>query len=223
MLGKLLNLVTKKCVVSMKRYSYNIARWNSDEIFSPIRSKKDSIRLLMKTLKLMITNQEVPEHQIIGQLVLVISKMSRLFYFSKSKYFSINFPFFVTETDSGLIYYSNHISDIDSRVTSTVLSILSAVDQFDASCVLEFADPIATISESNQEFWPFFRELLLHEDGYVRCDYDEEHENAQLHPLNHLDIFYSSETTFKIGLRKKIEEELLIDVLSIESNCSYLE
>lgn len=207
----------------MKRYSYNIARWNLDEIFSPIRNKRDSIRLLMKTLKLMITNQEVSEQHTIGQIVLVISKMSRLFYFSNDKYFSINFPFFVTETDNGLIYYSNHISDIDSRVTSTVLSILSSVDQFDADCVLEFADPIATIGESNQEFWPFLRELLLHEDGYIRYDYDEERENGQLHPLNHLDIFYSSEITFKIGLRQKIEKESLIDVLRIETDCTYLE
>lgn len=207
----------------MKRYSYNIAQWNADEIFSPIRSKKDSIRLLMKALKLMITNQEVSEQDSIGQIVLVISKMSRLFFFSKDKYFSINFPFFVTETENGLIYYSSHISDIDSRVTSTVLSVLSSTDQFDANCVLEFADPIATIAESSQEFWPFLRELLLHEDGYVRYDYDKEHENGQLHPLNHLDIFYSSETTFKIGLRQRIKTESLIDVLSIETNCTYLE
>jgi len=211
----------------MKKYSYNIARWSSDKIFPPIRSKKDSIRLLMNTLKLMIINEELPEQHIIGKIVLVISKMRRLFYFSKDKCFSINFPFFVSETDNGLIYYSDHISDIDSRVTSVVIGLLSKAEKFEANCVLEFADHIADhiadVEESDQEYWPFLRELLLHEDGYVRYDYDEERKNDRIHPLHHLDIFYSSETTFKLGLKQQIEEDFLIDILSIETNCTYLD
>ena len=86
----------------------------------------------MKTLKIMTTNQETTKDQIIGQIVLVVSKMSRLFYFTKDKYLSVNFPFTVTETEEGLVYSSKHISDIDSRVTSQVLSIISS-DRANAS------------------------------------------------------------------------------------------
>lgn len=207
----------------MKRYSFDIGAWYSDTIFAPIRNKLDSIALLMKTLKIMTTNQEITEGQAIGQIVLVVSKMSRLFYFTKDKYFSVNFPFTVTETEAGLIYSSKHISDIDSRVTSQVLSIVSSEDSFNTDCVLEFADPISTIVDRDLDFWSFFRELLLYEDGYIRYDYDEERQDSLLHPRNHYDVFYSSGATFKIGLKQRIERETIIDLLRTESNCHFLE
>lgn len=149
--------------------------------------------------------------------------MSRLFYFTKDKYFSVNFPFAATETEEGLIYSSEHISDIDSRVTSQVLSVISSEDSFGADCIFEFADPIATIVDYDLNFWSFLRELLLSEDGYIRYDYDEEHQNGLLHPLNHYDVFYSSGATFKVGLKQKIERETIIDLLQTESNCHFLE
>ena len=60
---------------------------------------------------------------------------------------------------------------------------------FNTDCIFEFADPIATIVDYNLNFWSFLRELLLYEDGYIRYDYDEEHQDGLLHPLNHYDIF----------------------------------
>lgn len=184
----------------------------------------------MKTLKLMIVNENFSNESSGGEIILMVSKMSRLFYFSKDKHkhFSLNFPFRIREEDSGLIYYSYHISDIDSRVTSAVLGVLSEIERFDANCVLEFAELIeeftGLIEEFDQEsFWPFLRELFLHEDGYIRYDYDEKHENSQTHPLYHLDICYSPGNTFKFGLRKEIGEDYFIDILNTETNCTYLE
>ncbi len=80
----------------MKRYEFQIARWNEDDIFSPIRSKKDSIHILMKTIKIMTINQQVSEEDSIGKIVLLVSKMSRLFFFSQDKFFSIVFPLTVS-------------------------------------------------------------------------------------------------------------------------------
>jgi len=199
-----------------------IGVWHSDVILAPIRNKRDNITFLMKTLKIMITNQKITESQAIGQIVLVVSKMSRLFYFSKDKYFSVNFPFAATETEEGLIYSSKYVSDIDSGITSQVLSVVSSEDSFNTDCIFEFADPIATIVDYNLNFWSFLRELLLYEDGYIRYDYDEKHQDGLLHPLNHYDIFYSSGATFKIGLKQRIERETIIDLLRIGSNCHFL-
>jgi hypothetical protein len=39
--------------------------------------------------------------------------------------------------------------------------------------------------------------------------------NGKLHPLNHLDINYESNCTYKIGLRDKIKLNHLIDVVDI--------
>lgn len=206
----------------MKRYEFKIARWNEDEIFSSIRSKKDSIRILMKALKIMIINQEVSEEDSIGNMVLLVSKMSRLFFFSADKFFSITFPLTVSESSHGLSYSSRHISDVDSRVTSSVIGLLSASEQFDSDCILEFAEPILGLDDSDNRFWSFMRELLMHEDGYVRYDHDVRREDGHLHPLDHMDIFYSSGGTFKLGLNGRIKEDHLIYILSLETNCLYL-
>jgi hypothetical protein len=39
--------------------------------------------------------------------------------------------------------------------------------------------------------------------------------NGKLHPLNHLDINYEANCTYKIGLRDKIKLNHLIDVVDI--------
>ena len=64
------------------------------------------------------------------------------------------------------------------------------------------------------------------EDGYIRYDYDEDgYNNAKSigaedrHPLNHYDIFYSSQNTFKIGLNNKINEDSFIDFIDINKKC----
>ena len=76
--------------------------------------------------------------------------------------------------------------------------------------------------DENENFLGFLRELLLMEDGYIRYDYDEEHKNGDLHPLNHYDLFYSSHATFKIGLNAILSEDEFVDLLDIKSDCKYL-
>ena len=63
---------------------------------------------------------------------------------------------------------------------------------------------------------------MLFEEGYIRYDHDEINENGLLHPLFHYDIFYSSNTTFKIGLKTSINCDHFIDLLQVESNCHFL-
>ena len=207
----------------MRQYSFDIGIWHSDDIFAPIRNKKDCIELLMKTLKIMITNQEVSEENKYGEIKLIVAKMSRLFYFSENKYFSINFPFTVADADDGLVFSSENTLDIDSKITSQVLGIISTSNSFNSNCLYDFLDPISSIVDSNSNFWSFLKELLLFEDGYIRYEYDEENENGLIHPLNHYDVFYSSNSTFKVGLKNKIGHTSLIDLLQVESNCHFFE
>lgn len=207
----------------MKKYSYKIGSWDESKIFSPIRNKWDSITLIMKTLKIMMTNNEISEENSIGEIVLIISKMSRLFFFTDKKYFSVNFPFFVKEIDGELHYSSSCIDSIDSMVTSQVLSIVSSVKSQSTTCVIEFSEEISDLSEVNRDFWPFFRELLVFEDGYIRYDHDPIRAKGRLHPLCHYDVFYSTGTTFKVGLNNPINKETIIDLLHTESECHFFE
>jgi hypothetical protein len=207
----------------MKFFSFKIGSWDFDEIFSPVRRKHECIRLLMNTLKLMIVNDEVNEDDSPASMILVVSRMSRLFYVSEKKYFSINFPFNVEQVNGELRFYSRHIQDIDSFVTSKVLEVMSSLENFESDCIFTFAEPIEEIERSIPYFWPFIRELMMFEEGYIRYDHDAQNENGSLHPLSHYDVFYSSNATFKIGLRNHIGYETLIDLLKLETDCHFLD
>lgn len=78
---------------------------------------------------------------------------------------------------------------------------------------------------SNQEYK--YKKLLNHmffqEDGYLRFDYDEKNSNGHLHPLNHLDINYSNSSTFKLGLKARVDFHTFWDILRSDTNCFYLE
>ena len=65
--------------------------------------------------------------------------------------------------------------------------------------------------------------LLSFEPGYVRFDLDETNDTGSVHPREHLDINYSSGSTFKLGLSKALNYDELIDILNINSPCHYLQ
>ncbi len=96
--------------------------------------------------------------------------------------------------------------------------------------MLTLTEPICDYeSVCDENFWIFLRELLLMEDGYVRYDYDKatylifkEKGEEHKHPLNHYDLFYSSNATFKIGLEERLSEDEFIDFLNIKTDSKYL-
>ncbi len=186
-----------------------------------IRSKRDVIALLMRTIKIMLL-PPYPNPAPVGKIVLHVEKMSRLFYIFENKIFSINFPYTVIEGDGVLLFRSTHHSEINSAVTSNVLSVVETFNALDNREVFHFAEPISDICQSDDEFWSLFRELLLYEDGYIRFDHDEKNAKEKLHPLDHLDIFYSSSSTFKIGLHENSSHEHLLDLLDRNTECHFL-
>ncbi len=210
----------------MKKDQFYLDERQVKLLFSPIRRKTDVIKLLMESIKIMLVNNEMEEDLIKGKMLLHVSKMSRLFYFSDRKYFSINFPFFINKEDNCFLFYSKTVKDIDSRITSDVLGILSPERNLTASNsvydLLEFTSEIEGDEVYRDIFWSFLKELLLFEDGYIRYDHDEERNNGLNHPLNHLDIFYSSGSTFKIGLTSRIPEDFLLKLLDSQSDCFFL-
>ncbi|MDW5441140.1 hypothetical protein [Polaromonas sp. SM01] len=205
----------------MKRYDFQLDTYQSKEMLRVIRSKRDVIETLMHSMKLMML-PPLPPIKPISHIVLQVSKMSRLFFLTEKNMFSVSFPFVTTEKDGALEFRSIHHEKITSQVASQVLAILGSTDSLDGRDVYRFADPIIEVCEGDEDFWCFFRELLMHEDGYIRYDSDPARENGQLHPLHHLDIFYSSSNTFKIGMTQGASLDAFLDVLDVNTNCHYL-
>lgn len=191
-------------------------------IFKPIRSRRDSIILLMRTMKLFLTPVEVPKERIAGSTVLFVGKMSRLIYASDSKIFSISLPFSTRIVDRMIEFSSLAHPSIDNRATSEILALLENPSVFEEGDVYQFVDPIIDASDTDLYIWPLFRELLTWEDGYLRYDYDPAHVNGDIHPLHHVDVFYSARATFKLGLRQSLNATALVDLIDVRTICHYL-
>ncbi|WP_158799529.1 hypothetical protein [Pedobacter sp. L105] len=213
----------------MKKVSYTLNESTLD-IFFPherIKTKVQILTILLEASRFLLYNK--PDELVSeSKLILQVKKMSRLFFVTNNKYYSINFPFtFIINDGSAIINYKN-IIDLDSKTISDLLSILKD-DRFNSLVCLDFAEPIYELeSDYEDNLWVLLKDLLMLEDGYLRFDKDTEgYLNAKAdgkehtHPENHIDIFYSNNNTFKIGLEKTIVHDTFLDYLDNQTDCMF--
>ncbi len=215
----------------MKHFCYEIPQNVFKKVSQPIRTKQDIIQLLVYAIKIMVSTPYLDEKLIDGsrKLVLHIDKMSRLLFFVENKIFTFHFPFVVHKVkgaDMLLIRYQN--LDIDSMVSSAILSIITDIDLFEASLenmsnfVLQYVIENEWDDIDPNDLCNLIKHLALFEPGYLRYDHDLEHARSHLHPEHHMDLFYSSNNEVKIGLEKHIDAEWLIDFMDISTSCKYI-
>lgn len=205
-----------------KEFTFDLSERLVGRFFKPIRKKEDAILLLMDAIQFMGISSKVPIQSPRGQMVLVISKMSRVFFYSGDKHFSIAFPYAVEEVEGVFSVFSSSAGEINEMIVSKVKAVLSGEGAMSGGCISVLADNVLDESLLTPNFWLVLRELILMEDGYLRYDYDLQGERGHMHPLNHLDVFYSSKAAFKVGLNDRLSEGELMDIMSGESECRYL-
>lgn len=206
----------------MKKFDFPLDAFQASRLVSSFRGKKDVIVLWMNAIKLISVYVEPGKTQVAGHLVLHVDKMSRLFIETGTKSFSVSFPFSIYEKDHGLEFGTSACPEVDSKVTSDILSLINGQEVFSSSNVLEFADSLIELTGDQDLVWQLLRDLMLVDDGYIRIDHDPANENGALHPLDHIDIFYSQSATFKIGLGGRAGLDAFHDILNTKSNCHYL-
>ncbi|MBB3261194.1 hypothetical protein F4827_006103 [Paraburkholderia bannensis] len=208
----------------MKRFDLAIDKYQAEELFSAVRSKKDVIVLWMQAIKMFLANQPAENDKKIADLSIVVRSMSRLFceLNNGDKIFSVAFPFNSKSVEGRLEFSSREGVLIDSRVSSQVLTLIQGNGIFDCLDFNDFIDPIFDAADVDNNLWGLIRELMLVEDAYLRYDNDPDQVNGHIHPLHHIDMYYSSSGSFKIGLDQQIDKASLIGILSTETDCHYL-
>ncbi|QLJ09081.1 hypothetical protein [Pseudoalteromonas sp. JSTW] len=211
----------------MTKYEFDIDESYMDKFFRPIKNKAQLIELLMNAIKYMLINPKINKDNAKGNIILIIDKMQRLLFVKNDKIFSIAFPFTVTFFDDAYFFNYKGTLNLDAKLTSDVISLINN-KEFYSSCSYEFATPISDYQEDKcDSYWDLIRDLLLMESGYLRYDHDpknyEKHGKSNIHPLHHYDMFYSSNATFKVGLKKKIIAKDFIDLLDIKTVCKFLD
>ncbi|MBQ2406863.1 MAG: hypothetical protein II312_09400 [Lachnospiraceae bacterium] len=201
-----------------------------ERLMRPVRRKQDNIALILDILNILMIGEE--QDSIKGKIVIKVDKMSRLFCFLEEKYFSMVFPFDI-EQQSGnenvyRIYDAAWDMEIDNRIVVLLERMLNridfvknSVDEIIENAYLDVSEEEYTEGEISNCFGLMLR-LLSMELGYIRYDYDPEHENGDVHPLHHLDINYSSRGTYKLGVKKKMEKDEFVDLLDIKTDCKYV-
>lgn len=218
----------------MKNYTFNLSRVIYEKVFPKyrVKTKAHIIEILMEASRFILLQNDsdfIVENNEIGKIILYIDKMSRIFFFTDKKYYSIVFPFHILEEEGNYKLVFKSSIEVTPQLISKVISIIKC-DEFKEQCSLDFIAPICDYEDQcDENFWEFLRELLLMEDGYIRYDFDQENYDKALekgeehrHPLNHYDIFYSSNTTFKIGLTNTVLNENFINLLDSDRDCEYL-
>ncbi len=197
------------------------------KVQKPIRGKRDTILLLLETLKL-VNHAESNILNEKGKIIIYIDKMSRIFYIMDYKIFSFYFPFSLEE--KGKENYKIYDSLTDFEITNQMLSLLISIFEKDTKIWESLENLMDFIIDSANDYeykniddiWKLIIKLWHMEDGYIRYDYDAIHENGKLHPLYHLDINYSSGAAYKIGLKQEMKMIEFKDILDTTTNCSYL-
>ncbi|MBQ5995542.1 MAG: hypothetical protein IJL63_06780 [Clostridia bacterium] len=213
----------------MKIYEFDIPKTLLSDLDIVIRDKEDIIKVLLHTIKYISFSESKKEiSNDCNKIVLVVDKMSRLFFHYEKKIVSFCFPFIVKETDEGLECLFNQTL-LDSFATSILLSIFNdkdvinnGIEKLFEKCIDEFSDYL--VYEKEDVYYELVNYLIGFEPGYLRYDFDDQNHIKDLHPLKHFDFYYSSNNAVKIGVNdsETFNVSYLMDVVNTKTNCKYL-
>ncbi|MGM9847446.1 MAG: hypothetical protein ACI31F_05795 [Muribaculaceae bacterium] len=146
------------------------------------------------------------------------SKFPRCYiYFSPQKYMCFAFPFRYSEKDN--VFYCESLK-LDSEVISNALSL---IDQSSSKTLIDLYNLIGDDSEIyNDTVYKLVERLALFEYGYVRFDDDSKHESGLIHPRMHLDLNYSQQVSFKLGLYKIPNQQEYEDIFNKSAKCAFV-
>lgn len=204
----------------MKVITREIPKFQEDDYFSPVRSKRDYVKLIVISARYLLLNFDTSTLACESKIKLLIDKMSRLFYFKDGKYFSVAFPFLVTLEEDQVQELSTYQGKkVDSEALSKMIEVLDDPAFKIKHSLIDYFYESDFVSQYTIEL---LEELFRSESSYLRYDYDFENMNGKLHPLNHLDINYSNYGTYKLGLNDTISTTTFEDIININTDCSFL-
>jgi hypothetical protein len=122
------------------------------------------------------------------------------------------------------IGFKNHEIEITEKMVSECQSILSDLTLRDDNIYWELD---MLIGESDEDIDTrsirLFENLLMQEAGYFRYDDAPQDETLPYHPRFHIDVNYTNNAHYKVGLGKQTTIEDLLYMLNKKKKCPYLQ
>ena len=215
----------------MRKYYLHISEYVNKKItdIGSVRTQFDIARYLLAFMEFLNVQPFETSDKRDADFMIYVDKMSRLFWGKGDKIHSIQYPFSLKEQEQYLLSeFQGRI--IDSRTIAILSSVVenedirkSIYNMFDG--FMEIMNEFDIDDDVYGEFcWELLLYLLSFETGYLRYDHDENKERVDkiMHPVDHIDLFYSGNTTFKVGLADRIEVEDLRSIVDIKEKCYWL-
>ena len=218
--------------------SYTLSENDYNSIFpNSIRTRFDVVITLLETLKYLITvygdESQATTVQTVHsdyQVCVFKEKMCRLVFKVHDLHLhSFSIPFALKKSNGELMINHNSLaSPLSMRELLFTIDFFRKIKQLSEQNLgiyeyFAIFDDIEFQSRSEgAQVWQIINLLTYHEDGYLRYDKDLANENGRLHPLYHIDVCYSSHSTFKIGLDTALDQSSFGDLLNTKTDCYYL-
>lgn len=155
----------------------------------------------------------------IGQIALIVDYMSRIFFFTEEKYYSIALPIQIEVIKKNNFKFKH----TDTYITSEYWTWLIALHKNGKEILendINFLDFLFNCESNNFDFYSLYDMFKETDYGYIRYDIDPTAYKDALkkgkvhsHPLNHFDIHLSNHSTFKTGLITQISPTEFIEYL----------
>lgn len=209
----------------MSKVVYRTLKYNKDVFCIAIRERVDCARILIEITRILLDEGlNVKEEDVsFPYLKLEQGEQSRVFvYLDDTKFYSLAYAFFLnynlsTDQIEEIKTYSGHLCNYETL--SKALTILSSPKIESLIDLYLNQDPEDKISEENFLVCQYF---YISDFGYIRYDYDPQHVNGALHPLNHFDVNYMNYAHYKLGFDKRLTPSEFEDIISSQSACYFL-
>ncbi len=211
----------------MKFYTYkHLIQYKS------IRNKTDLIKLLLNiftpsNLQLIKNKEDVT---VIMQMEKTINRIY-IFENENVQIQSFHSPFILhNDKGGGYVQLENSIFPdcIDEVVISFLKTFFNSYIEYESNFedfmnnFMDYYYEIIIDENKIKNYWNLVLYLLSFDSGYIRYDYDPANSNGKVHPLYHLDVNYNDNATYKIGLETHCTYQMLLDMVSRQTNCKYL-
>lgn len=215
----------------MKKIVFNLTTSLSNIAFPTHRVKtcKELMEICIRTCRELHSSNPLPDINIeFNTVVLVIRKMTRLFFFSENRYISIAVPITILNNENKNPQFYHNSSQIDSEMWSWLIAM--CITPLDDLCNQEdFVEFEYRCEERGIDIKQIFKTFKDADYGYLRYDIDpegarkaKENGHPHLHPLYHCDIHLSNCATFKTGFINSISPSDFIDFIDNESDRWYV-
>lgn len=216
----------------VKKKTFFIPSWREETFFpkGKIISRCQILAILLEAIRFIYSYKDEYDRKVQkddASMQLYVDKTNRLYFFQKCRKYSVYFPFQIETFDDKLSFSYKGII-FDSQIISLLISVLSEMKTPEWDLIDSFSSFDGLGEFDCYEIINIFVNLCSEESGYVRYDNDEtgfadaeKKGRGYLHPIHHLDVFYTEKASMKLGFNKEITEEHLIEYLNKQSIVYY--